>query len=147
MTPPVNDHCDHVNLKCTLCKGSGTMTLNSETITENGGSDESALTCLENTMIFPQERKPKKEASHVWEHDCHSQWARSSPLICPYCLFPSCILLLLNYIIYQWNIVTSVPTTDSRFSSHWEYPDRSSPCTGGTQGQQNSLPSTVSCAI
>lgn len=84
MTSPANDHHDHVNLKSTLCKGSGTTTLNSETITENGGSDESALTwCLENTMVSSQGRRPKQEASHVWEHDCHSQQTKLSSLIFP----------------------------------------------------------------
>lgn len=62
MTSPANQHHDRVNLKCGLCEGCGTMTLNSETTAENVGGDESALSqCLENAMLPPQGRRAKSD--------------------------------------------------------------------------------------
>lgn len=63
MTSPANQPYDRVNLKCILCKGCSTMTLNSETTTENGGSDEAALSqSLENSMLPHWGRRAKSEA-------------------------------------------------------------------------------------
>lgn len=75
------------------------MTLNSETTAENVGSDESALSqCLENSL---REGGQSQMVSHIWEHDHHFQHAKTPSLIFLHHLFPSSILLFLNYVTYQ----------------------------------------------